>query len=37
LNNSTSGVTGRLNAVWGASAGEVWAVGAGGTILRWRE
>lgn len=31
-----SGTTETLYAVWGSSATDVWAVGARGTILRWR-
>jgi len=31
----TSGVTQILNGVWGSSASSIWAVGAGGTILKF--
>jgi cysteine-rich repeat protein len=34
---TTSGTTRDLYGVWGASAHEVWVVGAAGTLLRWRE
>lgn len=30
-----SGTTQNLRGVWGRSANEVWAVGAGGTLLKW--
>ncbi len=32
----TSGVSSDLRDVWGASADDVWAVGASGTLLHWR-
>src|SRR6185295_6501496 len=31
----SSGTLSQLHAIWGASAGDVWAVGEGGAIQRW--